>query len=123
MEIASNFLLPGLLGLLILVLGFWLSGMGKPYPGLLFNLHKLSALGGVIYTGWFLAQFLGSVNLPVLLIVFLAIASLAVLALFVSGGFLSAGKLDYAFLLAIHRIGSILLAGALGAVVYLLYRG
>jgi hypothetical protein len=123
MEIASVFLFPGLFLLLVLAFGLWLSGVGKPYNGILFNLHKLIALGGVIDTGWLLARFLGTAHASTLLIVSLVVAALAVLALFASGGLLSAGKLDYARLLTLHRIGPVVLVGALGTVVYLLAQG
>ncbi len=48
METLSKFTLPGILFALTLAFGFWLSHAGKPYNGLLFNVHKLIALGAVV---------------------------------------------------------------------------
>lgn len=105
MELDNRFIIPGIFFLLTLAFGFWLSHAGKPYNGLLSNVHKLIALGGVIYTGWQFFQWMKAVNAPPTLTVLLVAAALCVIALFVSGGLLSAGKLDYARMLLIHRIG------------------
>jgi hypothetical protein len=44
------------------------------------------------------------------------VAVLCVIALFASGGLLSAGKLDYAWILTTHRVGLAALVVVLGAV-------
>ena len=120
MDTLSKFAFPGILLALTLAFGFWLSSAGKPYNGLLFNVHKLVALGGVIYTGWRFSQWLNGVNIPVALTVLLVAVVLCVIALFASGGLLSVGKLDYAWMLTTHRVGLAALVVMLGAVVYLL---
>jgi hypothetical protein len=122
MDTLSKFTFPGTLLVLTLLFGFWLSNAGKPYTGVLFNLHKLIALGGVLYTGWQFSQWLKGADVPVTLTVLLVVAALCIIALFASGGLLSAGKLDYALMLTIHRIGLAVLVVALGAVVYLLWK-
>jgi hypothetical protein len=116
----SKFTLPGVLFVLTLAFGYWLSRIGKPYPGLLFNAHKLIALGGVALAGIQFSKLIHSPNW--LLIVSLVIAALCVLALFVSGALMSAGKLDYAVMLTIHRVapGALVLCCALA--LYLLVR-
>ena len=38
MDITSKFITPGIVFLLTLVFGFWLSNAGKPYNGILFNI-------------------------------------------------------------------------------------
>jgi len=48
MDTPSKFTLPGILFILTLAFGFWLSSAGKPYNGFLFNFHKLIALSGVV---------------------------------------------------------------------------
>ena len=48
MDILSEFLNPGIGFLLTLVFGFWVGKAGKLYNGILFNIHKLIALGTVI---------------------------------------------------------------------------
>ena len=113
-------ILPGCAFFLTLAFGFWLSSAGKPYNGVLFNIHKLIALGGVIYAGWQLSQWMRAANTPAALVVLLVVAALCVIAPFVSGGLLSAGKLDYALMLRIHRIGIGALVICAGGVAYLI---
>lgn len=103
MESLPRYILPFALFLLTIFLGFWLSKRGKPYPGLLFNIHKLSALAGIILIilqtvkNWDTFPD-SSQMLPVLII-----AATGVLMLFASGGFLSA--LKWKFSLLLHRLG------------------
>jgi len=121
MDTLSKFSLPGILFVLTLVFGFWLSNVGKPYNGLLFNFHKLIALGGVVYAGWQFAELIKGANSPFGLVVLLVVAAICILALFASGALMSLGKLDYALTLTIHRIAPVALVIALGLVVYLFF--
>lgn len=118
MQLLSRFILPGILFVLTLAFGFWLSHIGKPYNGLLFNIHKLIALGSVILAG---IQIFKTPHSPGgLLIALLIIAALCVMALFVSGALMSAGKLDYALMLTVHRVAPVILTLCCAAVLYLL---
>lgn len=122
MELANKFITPGIVFILTVAFGFWLSNAGKPYNGILFNIHKLIALAGVILT---VVQFVKLPQRPapislVALLLFLAV--LCVIALFVSGALMSAGKLDYALMLTIHRVAPFVLVLALGLMVYWLGR-
>lgn len=122
MELANKFITPGIVFILTVAFGFWLSNAGKPYNGILFNIHKLIALAGVILT---VVQFakLPQRTAPISLVALLLfLAVLCVIALFVSGALMSAGKLDYALMLTIHRISPLVLVIALGLVVYWLGR-
>jgi chromate transport protein ChrA len=114
MDTISKFTFPGILLVMTLTFSFWLSSAGKPYSGLLFNAHKLIALGGVFYTGWQFSQWLKGADASPTLTILLVVAALSVLALFVSGGLLSAGKLDYVLMLTIHRIAPVVLVAGLG---------
>jgi hypothetical protein len=114
MDALSKFTLPGILLVMTLAFGFWLSSAGKPYNGFLFNIHKLIALGGVLYTGWQFSQWLKGADASLALTILLVVTALSVLALFVSGGLLSAGKLDYVLMLTIHRIAPVVLVVGLG---------
>lgn len=122
MEISSKVILPGTLFLLTLVFGFWLSRSGKPYNGILFNIHKLIALSAVIATIVQHSGMLKAAGSLDLLIALLVLAILCVVALFASGALMSMGKLDYALTLTIHRIAPVILVIALGLVTYLLGR-
>jgi hypothetical protein len=102
--------------------GFWLSRSGRPYNGLLFNIHKLIALAAVIVTVVQLVRILKSTDLPALSIALLALAALCAVGLFVSGALMSAGKLDHALLHTIHRVALAVLVIALPSAVFLLER-
>jgi hypothetical protein len=120
MELVNRFIAPGLLFLLTLAFGFWLSHAGKPYNGLLFNVHKLIALGCVVLAG---IQFSKTHHAPDWqLVVLLAVSAVSVVALFASGALMSAGKLEHSLMLTIHRIAPVVLIVGLGMVILLLNR-
>jgi len=100
----SRIALIGLLFLLTLAFGVWLSHAGKPYSSLLFNIHKLIALGAVIVTGVTVYQ--GRANVTIGSFTFTAVVATGLLfaALFVSGALLSIGQPDSAAILIVHRV-------------------
>ncbi len=110
----SPFVLPATLLLLTLLSGFWLSNAGKPYNGLLFNIHKLIALGAVILMGVRLFYMLKIADPPALTIAAILISAICVVALFASGALMSIGKLDYALTLMVHRIALAAIVISLG---------
>lgn len=118
MDTLSKFSFPIILFLLTVAFGFWVSKVGKPYNGVLFNIHKLIALGAVVLAVIQLSK-LGVVGSP-LLVVALILAGLCVVALFASGALMSIGKFDYALTLTVHRVAPVLLVIAAGISVYLL---
>jgi hypothetical protein len=120
MNTLSRFAIPAAIFVLTLVFGFWLSHSGRPYNGPLFNIHKLAALAAVIVTAVQLSRMLGNADSPSLLIILLVLAALCVVALFASGALMSAGKLDYALMRAIHRVAPVVMVIALALVAYLL---
>jgi hypothetical protein len=109
---------PILLFILTLAFGFWLSKVGKPYNGALFNIHKLIALGAVIFAVIQISK-TGVSGSPLLLVALVA-AGLCAVALFASGAMMSIGKLDYALTLTVHRIALAMLVVATGVTAYLL---
>jgi hypothetical protein len=118
MDTISKFPLLIVLFLLTVAFGFWLSKVGKPYNGALFNVHKLIALGAVVFAVIQISK-TGIAGSP-LLVVALILAGLCVVALFASGALMSIGKLGYALTLTIHRIAPVVLVIAAGTVIYLL---
>lgn len=115
----ARFVIPGVAFVLTSAFGFWLSRLGRPYNGLLFNAHKLIALAAVVVTVVQLAGMLRGADLPLRMIASLGLVALSVVALFASGALMSAGKLDYALLHLIHRIALAALVVALPAAVFL----
>ena len=99
-----NFLWPALVFGLTLAFGFWLRKTGKPYNGLLFNVHKLLALGNVIFTGMMVFRLIENMHVPVVMVVLLVLVVLSVISLFASGALLSIGKLDHSLVSISHRI-------------------
>ena len=122
MNILSRFVIAGIVFILTLVFGFWLSRSGRPYNGLLFNIYKLIALAAVIVTVVQLVGVLKGTDLPALSIALLALAALCAVGLFVSGALMSAGKLDHALLHTIHRVALAALVIALPSAIFLLGR-
>jgi hypothetical protein len=120
MELLSRLLNP-ILGFLVTVaFGFWLSRVGKPYNGLLFNVHKLVALASVILAGLAVYQALKVMDAAALIVLLLALAALSVIALFVSGALMSAGKGEYRVMKLVHNISPFVLVIVMGYAVYLL---
>jgi len=120
MEIASKFIAPGIVFLLTLVFGFWLNNSGKPYNGILFNIHKLIALGAVVATAmqiYNIFKVMGSQS-PIVILVILA--AICVVALFASGAFLSIGNLNYQLMKTIHNIAPVLMVNAMALTIHFL---
>jgi hypothetical protein len=123
METISKFILPGALLLLTYAFGFWLGALGKPYHGLLFNLHKLVALGAVVFAGIQTYNLLKDTNIQFIVIVLAAVCVLCVITLFATGALMSIGNLPHEPLLTIHRIALATLPLAMISMVYLLAVG
>ena len=104
MNLLNAFLLPGLLLVLTLGFGVWLSVAGKPYNGILFNIHKLVALAAVVLAVLQFNKMFKVVPATSMMILLLVLAGLCVLALFLSGAFLSIGSGPQGVFLWLHRI-------------------
>ena len=121
MDVLSNFLTLGIVFLLTLAFGFWLSRIGKPYNGILFNIHKLLALGAVIVAVFEIRKTLQSEGTIPFYNVLIALTGVSIIALFATGVLMSIGKLNYAVSLTIHKITPILATMTLIAAIYLSY--
>jgi hypothetical protein len=119
MDPLVQFLLPAITFFLTPVFGFWLSKKGKPYNGILFNLHKLSALAFVVLAAIRMYEFANSAQAETFFILMLLTAGLAVTALFISGALMSAGKSNPAVLLSLHRIAMAVLVIAMVGMFYI----
>jgi hypothetical protein len=104
MDIVARFVTPGILFLLTLGFGFWLSHAGKPLNPIIFNLHKLIALAAVVLAAIQTRNALEGAEVQLALIALLGPIGLAIVALFVSGALMSANKPAYNTLRTIHRI-------------------
>jgi hypothetical protein len=120
---SSTLALTAILLLLTLALGIWLSIRGKPYNGILFNAHKLIALGMVILTAMRLYNAFKVALPPTPIIIMIIVIGVCIVALFASGGFMSAGVLSSRAMLTVHRIALGLGFLTLGLAVYLVGTG
>ena len=120
MGLAAKFVIPGVLFILTLVFGFWLSRSGKPYNGLNFNIHKLIALAAVIVAAIQAFNALKIVEAQPILIALLILLGLCAVALFVTGALMSANKPAHDRLLTTHKIALLLAVIAAIGTLYLL---
>lgn len=110
----------GILFLVIIGFGFWTSRLGKPYNWLLFNIHKLIALGAVILAGiriWRMDPLSTFPNLEIMLI---ALAVLGVISMFATGAIMSIQDEVKRIFQWIHRISAVVIALSLASALYLL---
>ena len=125
----SKTVICGLLVLITLVSGVWLSHSGKPYNSMIFTVHKLLALTTVIIIGVNVYQLFRVVDGNILAVLsVIAVSGLLFLALFISGALLSlipAGLLSLAkpmpeIILRIHQVAPLLALVSATGTMYLL---
>lgn len=108
----------GALFIIIFGAGFWLSRAGKPYNGVLFNIHKLVALGALVFLGITLSRISRAQGLQPGQIAAVSVAGLSFLVTIVTGGLVSAGSTLPAFVPVIHRLFPYLTVLASAAALY-----
>lgn len=108
--------------LLTVILGFWLSNAGKPYNTAIFTVHKLVALATVILTGILIANLLKGIKIEMGFIVLIIVGIISVLALFVSGAFLSVGNIPYNVGKIIHIIAPITAVISIGLSIFYMFK-
>jgi hypothetical protein len=128
----SKITICGLLFVLTLVSGVWLSQSGKPFNGMIFTIHKLVALATVIIIGVNVYHLYRAMDARTLVALSVIVASgLLFLALFISGALLSliAGALlslekpAPEAILKIHQVAPLLALVSSTATFYLLAVG
>lgn len=105
----------GLLYLLTIGTGIWLSNSGRPLSTLFITVHKLVALATVVLTSMLFWSLLKHIQADALLTGLMITSTVFVIALFVTGALLSTDKPANNLLLMIHRIAPVLLALLTGA--------
>ena len=118
---SSKLLLCGLLFLLTLLSGVLLSHSGKPYPTLIFNVHKLIAVGTVVVIGINVYRLYPTMSLPAFLgLAIIALTGVLFLALIVTGGLLSLNISLAGSSLKVHQVVPLLALAASALSLYLL---
>lgn len=108
--------------LVIVVLsGLWLSHRGRPLSTLLLTIHKLIAVGILVYLTITLYRMHQASPLTTLIIALGCVTLVFFLGLIATGGFLSAARPMPAFVLRIHQILPGLVVIATGATLYLAF--
>jgi hypothetical protein len=112
----------GVLFLLIIISGIWLTKAGRPYSPVLFNVHKLISLAGVGVTGIVVYNLFNSLDVGPLLWTFIIVTGLFFVVLIVTGGLLNLDKPVYNLLRTIHRILSAVSVILTAVIFYFLLR-
>lgn len=125
----SQMITTGIFFLFILLSGFWLSRSGKPYNGLIFNIHKLIGLGAGIFlirTVYLTHQAVplsqaqwAAIIVTVLLFVF-AVAAGGLLSVLAEGGLGNMGAAMRRTIEMVHKISPYLIVLSTGVTLYLL---
>jgi len=119
----------GFFFLFILLSGFWVSRSGRPYNGLIFNIHKLIGLAAGIYlirlvylthqaaplsgTQW------AAIVVTVLLFI-LTVAAGGLLSILDAGGLVNMGPMIQRTIESVHKIFPYVIVISTGVTVYLL---
>ncbi|MHB1395032.1 MAG: hypothetical protein ACYCYE_18650 [Clostridia bacterium] len=120
MNIIQRLLSSGILLLLTIGTGVWLSNLGKPYNTLIFTVHKLIALATAVITAVLIRFLLKNVEIKTIILTLIIVSVLFALALFITGAIMSLGMAPYRLFKTVHSIATILTAVTTVAVVYFL---
>jgi hypothetical protein len=120
MDIVTGFTAPGIVFLLTVASGVWLSRSGKPLKPAIFTVHKLIALGAVIAAAFQTYPVLRGTEIQAIVIALIILIGLCAVALFATGALMSMNRPTYDALLTIHKVAPLLAFVAGAAVIYLL---
>jgi hypothetical protein len=120
MSIVSKITSSGILFFFTIVTGIWLSNSGKPLNSLIINIHKLIALGSVIFIVVVIRSLLKNAGSSQVILTLIIVTGLFVLALFVTGALLSLGKPVNNIILTIHAVTPIPAVITIAMIIYLL---
>jgi hypothetical protein len=119
--LGSRLVLTGSLLFLTLGSGVWLNHLGKPYPSLVFTIHKLISLATIITTAVTINYLHQLVTVrPVIEVSAIVVTGLLFLCLLISGGLLSIGKTLPGLVLRIHQAAPLLAVISTVSTFYLL---
>jgi len=105
MELSYKLVIIAFLILITVFAGWFLHKTGKPYNSIVFNIHKFSTIGFVVFLSVLLYGYLKTSNLELIQIISLLGAAISTVTLLASGALLSLEKF-YDSMLLIHRIST-----------------
>jgi hypothetical protein len=106
--------------LVVFLTGFWLTRSGKPYGGLVLNLHKLLSLAALALL---VIAAVRQAPLSALELTVTVVAGVLFLDAIVSGGLASVDRPTPAFVLVMHRIAPFVALAAVALTAVLLLSG
>lgn len=104
----SKVITAGILLLLSIIFGIWLSRVGRPLNQFVFTFHKLLALATAIFAGIVIYSLCKNFEINAIGMILILFMILFFLALFITGVFLSFEKPLPDIVLIIHKIVSVL---------------
>jgi hypothetical protein len=110
----------GLLFLFVFLFGFWLSRSGKPYQLIVFTLHKLVALGAIVFLVTIVYKIHQVAPLGPAQMTAIGVTALCFLATMLTGGLLSIDKTMPAIVLKLHQMTPYLTVLSTAITLYLL---
>jgi len=119
----STFIIVGIVLLVTLASGIWLSRLGRPYSTFILTIHKLIGLGVGVFLLVTVIQTGRAAGLSAYAIGATVAAGVSFLAAGASGGILSAAKTAPAGVTLIHKVAPALAVLSSAALLYLLFAG
>ena len=104
MSITIKITFIAILFLLIVISGFWLSKKAKPYPVLLFNVHKLISLAAFILGGIVIYNLQKGIEITSGHLLLISATGVLFIFSIITGGLLNLDKPFYKLFRLIHRI-------------------
>jgi len=120
MSIALKIISTELPFVLTIITGIWLSNSGKPLNTTIFTIHKLIALGSVIFIAMVIRNLLKNAEISNVILTLIIVAGLFVLTLFISGALLSLEKPVNNIISTIHNVTPIPTVITIAVTIYLL---
>jgi len=107
--------------LITLIVGIILHKLGKPYNNFVFAIHKLTTVAFVVLVIKMIIPYLKVNELNFFIIILIALATISVLGLIVSGGAMSLNK-SHDLMLTIHKVSTLVFLLIISGLFYTFYR-
>jgi hypothetical protein len=102
-----------------MIMGFVMSGMGRPLNSTVFTLHKLIALAFAVYTAINVIGLLKNAQINAVIWALIFVSGLLVITLFATGAILSFEKPAANFVHILHNISPVFLVISIGLMYYI----
>lgn len=117
---STKVVITGFFFLGIFLSGIWLSRTGKPYSMAIFNLHKLIALGAIVFLAFSINAIRLTITFETAQIIAIVTTTACFMITIISGGLISIDKPTPGILAIIHKLGPYLTVLSTAAMLYLL---